>query len=126
MPSGDRVVSSTGWSGGEPPIGAAGQLPALLMHRSMVGAADQGQVGQVGGAAIDPVPQMMGLAPGQGAGTVGEDTAAVADSQGGALSRLYTTANAQGRNVGFRCVVHADSSSGAALATRRDPEPPRR
>jgi formylglycine-generating enzyme required for sulfatase activity len=28
----------------------------------------------------------------------------------GALSRLYTTANAQGRSVGFRCVVHAKVS----------------
>jgi hypothetical protein len=76
------VPSQTGsawWGGGQPPIRSAGQLPAALMDRPMMGPADQGQVGQVGRAAVDPVAQMVGFAPAQGAGTAGEDTATVAD-----------------------------------------------
>jgi hypothetical protein len=64
-----------------------GQLPAALVDRPMVGSAGQGQVGQVGGAAVGPVPQVVALAPGQGSGAVGEHTAAVADGQGAALGR---------------------------------------
>ena len=37
---------------------------------------------------MEPVPQMVGFAPGQGAGAVGEDTAAVPHGQGGALGGL--------------------------------------
>src|SRR5829696_9116095 len=37
---------------------------------------------------MEPVPQMVGLAPGQGPFTVGEDTAPVPDGQGGALAGL--------------------------------------
>jgi hypothetical protein len=39
----------------------------------------------------------------------------------GGLRRLYMNANAQGRSVGFRCVVRADAAPGVALASRRDP-----
>ncbi len=53
-----------------------------------MGSAQQGQVGQVGGAAMEPVAQVVGVAPGQGAGAVGEDTAAVPHGQGGALGGL--------------------------------------
>ena len=74
--------------GGQPAVRAAGEPPAALVDGSVVGSAQQGQVGQVGGAAMDPVAQVVGLAPGQGAGTVGEDAAAVADGQGGALGGL--------------------------------------
>jgi hypothetical protein len=73
------------WGGGEPPIGAAGQLPAALMDRPVVLAAQRGQVGQVGGAALLPGHQVVALAPGQGPGTVREDTATVAHRQGAAL-----------------------------------------
>src|SRR5215207_2749731 len=45
------------------------------MDGSVVGPAQQGQIRQVGGAAVEPVPQMVGVAPGQGPFTVGEDTA---------------------------------------------------
>src|SRR5215207_1284570 len=82
-----RRVASVGWGGGEVAVGAAGQLPAPLMDRPMVGSAHQGQIGQVGGAAIDPVPQVVALTPGDGPGAVGEHTAPVADGQGGALGR---------------------------------------
>jgi hypothetical protein len=42
----------------------------------------------------------------------------------GALSRLYMSANAQGRNVGFRCVVQADTPPDA-VATHRETRPVR-
>jgi hypothetical protein len=57
-------VGPVGWSGGELSVGVALQSPASLMDRSMMGSAQQGQVGQVGGAAMEPVAQMMGLTPG--------------------------------------------------------------
>ena len=57
------------------------------MHGPMMGPADQGQVVQVGGAAIEPMPDMVGFTPGQGAAATGEDTAAVPHGQGAALGR---------------------------------------
>ena len=78
-------VFSMWWGGGQPAVGVAGQPPAALMDRPMVGSAQQGQVGQVGGAAVEPVAQMVGLAPGRGPVAAGHRTAAVADDQGGAL-----------------------------------------
>jgi hypothetical protein len=54
-------VSSVGWGGGQLAVGAADQPPAALMHSAMVGPAEQGQIGQVGGAPMEPVAQMMGL-----------------------------------------------------------------
>ena len=50
-----------------------------------MGPADQGQVGQVGGAAMEPVAQMVGFAPGRGPVTAGDRAAAVAHDQGGPL-----------------------------------------
>src|SRR5829696_1090992 len=82
--SGD-LVSSIRWGGAEPPVRAADESPAALMDGPMMGPTDQGQVVQVGGATIQPMPHMMGLTPGQGTATAGEDTAAVADGQGLAL-----------------------------------------
>ena len=78
-------VGSMRWGGGQPPVGLVLQLPAALMDRPMMGSAHQDQVVQVGGAAVQPVPQVMGLTPGQGPPAVGEDTAAVADGQGPVL-----------------------------------------
>src|SRR5215211_4376741 len=87
-----RVLSvrmlSVGWGGGQPSVGLVLESPAALVDRPMMGPAHQGQVVQVGRAAIQPVDQMMGLAPGQGAVTVGEDTAAVTHGQGGPLGGL--------------------------------------
>src|SRR5215216_6184127 len=85
--SGGGALSSAPGGGGEPAVGAAGQLPAALMDAPVMGSADQGQVVQLGGAAVDPVPQMMGVTPGQGTVTVGEDTTLVADGEGVALGR---------------------------------------
>jgi hypothetical protein len=45
-----------------------GRGQAALMDRPMVGPAQQRQVVEVGGAAVEPVAQMMGLAPGQASG----------------------------------------------------------
>ena len=80
-------VSSVRWGGGEAPVGAAGQSPAALMDGPMMGSAQHGQIGQIGRAPIQPGAQMVTLAPGQRAGTVGEHTAAVPDGQGGPLGR---------------------------------------
>jgi transposase-like protein len=41
----------------------------------------------------------------------------------GALTRLYMNANAQGRSVGFRCVVRADTAP-TAMAVQREPSRP--
>ena len=71
-------VVSIRWGGGQLAVGSAGQLPAALVERPVVGPADQGQVGQVGGAAIQPVQEMVALAPGQRPVAVGDHTAAVA------------------------------------------------
>jgi hypothetical protein len=79
---------SMGWGGGQPPVGRAGELPAALVDRPVVGPAQQGQVGKVGGAAVQPVAQVVGFAPGQGSIAAGEHTAAVANRQGGALGGL--------------------------------------
>jgi len=81
-------LGSLGRGGGKAAIGAVDQPPAALVHGPMMSPAHQGQIGQAGGAAIQPVDQMVGLAPGQGTGTAGEDAAAVADGQGGALGGL--------------------------------------
>ena len=78
-------VSSMGWGGRQAPVGLSAQLPAALMDRPMMGPAQQDQVGQVGGAAVQPVQEMMGFAPGQGAAAAREDTAAVTDGQGAVL-----------------------------------------
>src|SRR5215217_6090617 len=64
-PSSGMAVSSTGWGGGEAAVGAAGQLPALLVDGSVVGPA-----------------------PGQGPVAAGEDAAAVAHGQGHPLGGL--------------------------------------
>ena len=89
----------------------------------MVGPAEQGQVGQVGGAAMQPVAQVVGVAPGQGPLAVGEDTAAVADRQGGALGGLDDPggpADLQRLGGGAR------PGSGAAAASRLGAGPPAR
>lgn len=52
-----------------------------------------------------------GLATGAGTGSAGT------------LTRLYMNANAQGRSVGFRCVLGADAQA-ASLASNREPTPP--
>jgi hypothetical protein len=61
------------------------QPPPALVDRAMMSPAQQRQVGKVGGAAVEPVAQVMGLAPGWGSVAAGEGAAAVPDHQGGAL-----------------------------------------
>jgi hypothetical protein len=79
------VGFSVRWGGDQAAVGLAGQLPAALMDRPMMGPAHQGQIRQVGGAAVQPVDQMMGLAPGGRPLAAGHRAAAVADHQGGPL-----------------------------------------
>jgi hypothetical protein len=81
-------VSSLRWGRAEPSVGAAGQLPAVLVHGPMVGPAEEGQVVQVGRAALHPMVEMVGVAPGQRPITARKDTAPVTHGQGGPLSRL--------------------------------------
>ena len=66
-----RVLSMR-WGGDQAAVGVAGQPPAALMDRPMMGPTHQGQVGQVGRAAMQPVPQMMGLTPAQRPITAGD------------------------------------------------------
>ena len=82
-----RVLAgvSVWWGGGEPAVGVAGEPPPALMHRPMMGPAHQRQVLKVGGAAMEPVAQMVGFAPGRGSVAAGHRAAAVADHQGGPL-----------------------------------------
>jgi hypothetical protein len=79
------LVSSMWWGGGELSVGAADEPPAAVMDGPMMGPADQGQVVQVGGATLQPMPDVMGFTPGQRPATAGEDTTTVADGQGLAL-----------------------------------------
>ena len=81
-------MGSVGWGGGEAAIGLAAQAPAAFVDGAVVGPAEQSEVGQIGGATVEPVAQMVGLTPGQRPGTTGKDTATVADGQGRALSGL--------------------------------------
>ena len=85
-------VESVGWGGGQPAIRLAGQLPAPLMDRAMMDPAQQGQIGQIRRAAVQPMAQMMGLAPDQRPLAAGERTATVTDRQGGALGGVHDPA----------------------------------
>jgi len=80
-----RWVSSVGWGGGEGPVGLAVQPPAALMHRMMMPAAHQHQVPQIGGAAVEPVAQVVGVAPGHRPVTPREPATTVAHRQRGPL-----------------------------------------
>jgi hypothetical protein len=88
--SGRGPVLSMGRDAGEPPIRTTEQPPATLMNHPMVSPTQQHQVREVGRAAIQPVPQMMGLTPGQRPVTTREDTAAVPYGQGAALAGWTT------------------------------------
>ncbi len=76
-----------------------------------MGPAHQGQVGQVGGAAMQPVAQMVGFAPGRGPVAPGERTAAVADHQGGPLGGGDDPAGP----------AHLQQLGGGATKGRREP-----
>jgi hypothetical protein len=52
-----------------------------VVDGAVVGAAQQYQVAQLGGAAVQPVPQVVGVAPGQRSVAAGVAAAAVADRQ---------------------------------------------
>jgi hypothetical protein len=88
MSPGGRM-SPMRWGGGPLAVGISGQLPAALMDGAVVGSAQQGEVVQVGGAAMDPVVQVVGIV-GQRWWCGGEDAAAVPDGQGGALGGVVT------------------------------------
>ena len=115
------------WGGGEAPVGVAVQPPAALMHRAMMGPAEQGQIGQVGGATMEPVPEMMGFAPGRGPLAAGHRTAAVTHHQGGPLggrddpggaAELQGLGGAATKGWGEPPGRRLEQSGQAALATR--------
>ena len=85
-------MSSVGWGGGQLAVGLAGQPPAPLMDRAMMGPAQQGQIGQIRRAAMQPMAQMMGLAPDQGPLAAGEHTATVTNRQSGPLGGVHDPA----------------------------------
>jgi hypothetical protein len=60
-----------GWHGGQAAVGVSLESPAALMDRPMMSPTHQGQSGQIGRAALQPMPQMMGLTPAQRPSTAG-------------------------------------------------------
>jgi hypothetical protein len=60
---------SMGGGGGDVAVGGAGELPAALVDRPVLGPADQGQVVQVGRATLQPMLEVVAFAPGQGPAT---------------------------------------------------------
>jgi hypothetical protein len=92
------------------------------MHRPVMGPADQGQVGQVGGTPVQPVDQVVAFAPGQGAGTVGDHTAAVAHGQGGALGGADDPGgSAQVQGLAGRPTQQRGQAGQGGLQPRRQP-----
>src|SRR5690242_14234773 len=59
--------------------------PAGVVGEVVVGGAEQGEVGQVGGSAVGPVADVVWFAPGGWAVAGRADAAAVAESEGFAL-----------------------------------------
>jgi len=108
------------WDGGQPAIRLAGQPPAAVMDGPMVGPAQQDQIGQVGGAAVQPVPQMMTLTPGQRPLAVREEAAAVAHGQGGPLGR----GDDPGRPAQVQRLARGSTQDGGAWLWRPGAAPP--
>ena len=63
------------------------QGPAVFVDGSVVVAAEQQRVGHIGGAAVYPGDQVVGVGVGGGPVTAGEATASVADGEQAALLR---------------------------------------
>lgn len=61
--------------------------PAVVVHAAVVVGAQQDEVCQGGGSAVGPVPYVVPLAPGGGAGAPGERTATVTYHERGPLFR---------------------------------------
>ena len=60
---------------------------AVAVDDGVVGAAEQGGVGQVGGSAISPVDEVVGVGPLRGFGAAGEGAAVVAQPEMSGLGR---------------------------------------
>ena len=74
-------TGGVGWRSGGHQSGG----PAALMDRPMMRPAHQRQVGQIGRATMQPMPQMMRLTPSQRPRTAGEHTATITHRQDGPL-----------------------------------------
>ena len=66
-------VFSVWWGGAEAAVGSADEPPAAVMDGPVMRPTDQGEVVQVGGATIQPMPHMMAFTPGQGAAAAGDE-----------------------------------------------------
>jgi hypothetical protein len=63
-------------------VGADVDVPAVVVHDPVVVPAEEHQVRQLGGAAVGPEPDVVGVAPAGWAAAAGERAAAVADDEG--------------------------------------------
>ena len=121
--SGGETVSPVawvGWAGGQAAVRVTGQPPAALVDRPVMGPAQQGQVLEVGGAAMEPMSEMVGFAPGQGPVAAGEHTAAVAHGQGGALGGGHDPAGpADLQRLGWRPATQARMAAWGPGSRRR-------
>ena len=63
-------------------VGADVDVPAVVVDDSVVVSAQEDQVGEFGGAAVGPEPDVVGVAPAGWAAAAGEGAAAVPDDEG--------------------------------------------
>ena len=79
---GSLVGVDPGW--GDDPGGAVahGEVPDALVVGGVVAGAEQGQVVEVGGAAVAPMDEVVGVAAVRGYAAAGDDAASVAGGTG--------------------------------------------
>jgi len=63
-------------------VGFEVEVPVVAVHHTVVGGAEPGEVGEVGGPAVVPVLQVVGVDPGGGGVAVREPAAPVAGDHG--------------------------------------------
>jgi hypothetical protein len=96
---------------------------AAFVDGAVVGAAQQYQVGQVGGAAVEPVAQVVGVAPGDRSVAAAVAAAAVADRQRGALGRRDHAGGAADLQGWVGAPPRAGGSSAIAACSRAGRSP---
>src|SRR6266511_2565898 len=76
-----------GWGEFGQAVGGDADGPVLVVCGVVVSGAEEDGVVQVGGAAVGPVPQMVGVAPAGGQVAAGEGAARIPQGQGAAQRR---------------------------------------